>query len=55
MLTTAHTELADALSGGVVLPGDRDWDEARSGFNLLADQHPAPSCSPSTGPTWPRP
>jgi FAD/FMN-containing dehydrogenase len=50
MLTTAHTELADALSGGVVLPGDRDWDEARSGFNLLADQHPAAVVFPVDGP-----
>ena len=41
MLTSAHTELAEALSGGVVLPGDPGWDEARSGFNLLGDQHPA--------------
>jgi FAD/FMN-containing dehydrogenase len=42
MLTsTPHTELSEALSGGVVLPGDPDWDEARSGFNLLEDQHPA--------------
>jgi FAD binding domain-containing protein len=41
MLTTAHTELAEALTGGVVLPGDSGWAEARSGFNLLEDQHPA--------------
>jgi FAD/FMN-containing dehydrogenase len=41
MLTSAHTQIADALSGAVVLPGDHGWDEARSGFNLLEDQHPA--------------
>jgi FAD/FMN-containing dehydrogenase len=41
MLTSIHTELANALTGAVVLPGDPDWDEARSGFNLLGDQHPA--------------
>ncbi len=40
MLTSTHAELADALTGAVVLPGDPDWDEARSGFNLLGDQHP---------------
>src|SRR5215210_2869819 len=41
MLTTTHTPLADALTGAVVLPGDPGWDAARSGFNLLLDQHPA--------------
>jgi hypothetical protein len=41
MLTYAHTELADALVGAVVLPQDPRWDEARSGFNLREDQHPA--------------
>ena len=41
MLTSTHSELAETLSGGVVLPGDPDWDDARSGFNLLEDQHPA--------------
>ena len=47
MLTTAHTELADALTGAVVLPGDPGWDQARSGFNLLEDQHPAAVAFPS--------
>ena len=41
MLTSPHTELPSALAGAVVLPGDPGWDEARSGFNLLDDQHPA--------------
>jgi hypothetical protein len=42
MLTTNHHSLlSEALSGAVVLPGDPRWDEARSGFNLLLDQHPA--------------
>jgi hypothetical protein len=41
MLTSPHPELPEALSGLVVLPGDPGWDEARSGFNLLDDQHPA--------------
>jgi FAD/FMN-containing dehydrogenase len=40
MLTTAHTHLADGLTGAIVLPGDPDWDRARSSFNLLEDQHP---------------
>ena len=41
MLTTIHSELRNLLEGAVVLPGDAGWDEARSGFNLLLDQHPA--------------
>ena len=47
MLTTAHTRLADALTGAVVLPGDPAWDQARSGFNLLDDPHPAAVAYPS--------
>src|SRR5919109_2632071 len=39
--TTVHSELSEALRGAVVLPGDPGWDAARSGFNLLGDQHPA--------------
>jgi FAD/FMN-containing dehydrogenase len=31
---------AELPAGRVVLPGDPDWDAARSGFNLLVDQHP---------------
>jgi FAD/FMN-containing dehydrogenase len=40
VLASTHMELVDALTGAVVLPGDADWDVARSGFNLLGDQHP---------------
>jgi FAD/FMN-containing dehydrogenase len=47
MLTSTHTELAEALAGGVVLPGDPNWDQARSGFNLLEDQHPAAVAYPA--------
>ena len=47
MLTSAHIELADALTGAVVLPGDPGWDDARSAFNLLLDQHPAAVASPA--------
>jgi hypothetical protein len=55
MLTVTHTALADTLTGGVVLPGDPAWDDARSGFNLLEDQHPAAWRSPSTPMRSPRP
>src|SRR3954462_5710999 len=40
MLTTLHSPLTEALGGAVVRLGDPGWDEARSGFNLLLDQHP---------------
>ena len=50
MLTYAHTELADAVTGAVVLPGDPGWDQARSGFNLLDDQHPAAVAYPVDAP-----
>jgi len=33
--------LRSGLRGPVVAAGDPGWDEARSGFNLLEDQHPA--------------
>src|SRR4051794_22042236 len=47
MLTTTHSSLTEALTGAVVLPGDSGWDEARSGFNLLLDQHPAAVAFPA--------
>ena len=47
MLTTTHTPLSEALTGAVVLPGDPRWDDARSGFNLLLDQHPAAVAYPA--------
>ena len=47
MLTTAHFPLADRLAGTVVLPGDPGWDDARSAFNLLLDQHPAAVAFPA--------
>jgi FAD/FMN-containing dehydrogenase len=47
MLTTTHSLLSEALAGSVVLPGDRRWDEARSAFNLLLDQHPAAVAFPA--------
>src|SRR4051794_35011358 len=47
MLTTGHISLAEALAGPVVVPSDPGWDEARSGFNLLLDQHPAAVAFPA--------
>ncbi len=47
MLTTTNTPLTDALTGAVVLPGDPGWDDARSAFNLLLDQHPAAVAFPA--------
>src|SRR3954453_17691823 len=48
MLTTAsRTPLADALNGGVVLPDDPSYDDARSSFNLLVDQRPAAVAFPT--------
>ncbi|HKE80566.1 MAG TPA: FAD-binding oxidoreductase [Solirubrobacteraceae bacterium] len=47
MLTTTHSPLSEALTGAVVLPGDARWDEARSAFNLLLDQHPAAVAFPA--------
>src|SRR3712207_3027426 len=44
---TVHSELSEALTGAVVLPGDPGWDAARSGFNLLDDQHPAAVAFPA--------
>jgi len=42
MITASpFTELADAMAGALVLPGDPGWDEARSGFNLAVDVNPA--------------
>lgn len=35
---TNFSELS--IAGRVVTPGDGDWDEARSAWNLSADQHP---------------
>jgi FAD binding domain-containing protein len=47
MITATHTQLTEALTGAVVLPGDPDWDDARSAFNLLLDQHPAAVAFPA--------
>ncbi len=47
MLISTNTPLADTLTGAVVLPGDPGWDDARSAFNLLLDQHPAAVAFPT--------
>jgi FAD/FMN-containing dehydrogenase len=49
MLIATHSELSEALTGAVVLPGDPGWDHARSAFNLLLDQHPAAVAFPANG------
>ncbi len=47
MLPTIDSPLAEAAAGIVVLPGDPGWDDARSAFNLLLDQHPAAVAFPA--------
>ncbi len=34
-------QLSGKLDGGLVMPDDPGWDEARQAWNLVADQHPA--------------
>ena len=47
MLTATLAPPAPALNGSFVLPGDPNWDDARSAFNLLLDQHPAAVAFPA--------
>ena len=47
MLTATLAPPAPALNGSFVLPGDPSWDDARSAFNLLLDQHPAAVAFPA--------
>src|SRR5918996_6190211 len=47
MLITTNTPLADAFTGAIVRPGAPGWDDARSAFNLLLDQHPAAVAYPA--------
>ncbi|HET7172307.1 MAG TPA: FAD-binding oxidoreductase [Gaiellales bacterium] len=35
------SDLRARITGAIVLPGDGDWDGARSAWNLAVDQHPA--------------
>ena len=46
MLTLSS--LAEFLTGAVLFPGDPGWDDARSAFNLLLDQHPAAIALPDS-------
>ena len=42
MISTAtHEALSEVMSGRVVVPGDADWDGARTGFNLAHGLSPA--------------
>jgi FAD/FMN-containing dehydrogenase len=41
MFNSPHTSLTASLTGPVVLPYDQRYDEARSAFNVLGDQHPS--------------
>ena len=41
MISTAHTALADLMTGRVVTDEDAGYDAARTGFNLVLDQRPA--------------
>jgi hypothetical protein len=42
MITASpHAALADAMTGELVVAGDPGWDDARYGFNLAVDLHPA--------------
>src|SRR5688500_15165247 len=47
MISTAtHEALSDVMAGRVVVPGDADWDEARTGFNLAHGLSPAAAAFP---------
>jgi hypothetical protein len=39
--TTALDDLKQELTGGLVLPGDPEWDAARAAWLLDVDQRPA--------------
>jgi FAD/FMN-containing dehydrogenase len=39
--TTPYTELAAALRGHLIMPGDPGYDQARSVYNAMIDKHPA--------------
>ena len=46
--------LFPALSRSVIMPGNPLWDDARSAFNLLLDQHPAAIAVPADATRWPK-
>ena len=39
--TIQYRELAAALRGDLIVPGDPGYDEARAVYNGMIDQHPA--------------
>ena len=39
--TTPYTELAAAIRGDLILPGDPGYDQARAVYNAMIDKHPA--------------
>jgi len=42
------SDLCARITGDIVLPGEGDWDGARSAWNLAVDQHPAMVVLPET-------
>jgi len=39
--TTAYAELAAAMRGNLIMPGDPGYDQARGVYNAMIDKHPA--------------
>jgi hypothetical protein len=49
-LTTAtapYAELAAALRGDLIVPGDPGYDQARAVYNAMIDKHPAAAITSS--------
>ena len=40
-ITTAYAELAAAMRGELIMPGDPGYDQARAVYNAMIDKHPA--------------
>ena len=39
--TVPYTELAGAVRGDLIMPGDAGYDRARAVYNAMIDKHPA--------------